>query len=68
MQTKSTRSQDMHKYIFLMLGAFMLIVVSYPVSFLRVSQEKKFDPYNSHLKSLTPEYKPSKPVTPVQKP
>lgn len=63
MQTQTQmqmRSQHMHRYVWLMLGAFMLILVSFPVSFLRVSQEKKFAPYQSHLKSLTPEYKPLK--------
>jgi hypothetical protein len=58
------KSQDMHQYVFLMLGAFMLIAASFPISFWRVSQEKMFAPYNAHLKSLTPEYKPSKPVIP----
>jgi hypothetical protein len=62
------KSQDMHRYVFLMLGAFILIAASFPVSFWRVSQEKKFAPYDAHLKSLTPEYKLSKPVTPLPKP
>jgi hypothetical protein len=67
-QGTATRSQDMHQYVFLMLGAFLLIVISFPISFTRVSKEKKFAPYNFHLKSLTPEYKALKPVTPINKP
>jgi hypothetical protein len=60
-QTKHIPGHLMHKYVFGLLGVFLLIAVSYPMSFIRVSQDKKFANYNLHLKSLTMEYKPVKP-------
>jgi hypothetical protein len=60
-QTKQIPAYSMHKYIFGLIGIFLLIAISYPIAFIRVSQEKKFANYNSHLKSLTMEYKAVKP-------
>jgi hypothetical protein len=60
-QTKHIPGYSMHKYIFGLLGVFLLIAISYPIAFIRVSQDKKLANYNFHLKSLTMEYKPVKP-------
>lgn len=54
-------AQELHKYVLGLIGIFMLIVITYPIAMSRVAQKEKFAPYNSHLKSLTLEYKPVAP-------
>ncbi|MBW4510513.1 MAG: hypothetical protein KME64_28955 [Scytonematopsis contorta HA4267-MV1] len=63
MQSKSKPmpSKEMHRYVLLMLGVFVLFTISFPIAFFRVSKEKKFAEYNSHLKSLTVEGNSIKP-------
>jgi hypothetical protein len=60
-KSKPIPSQQMHRYVFYLLGVFLLFAISFPISFWRVSKEKKFADYNSHLKSLTLEGNPIKP-------
>lgn len=55
-------AQELHKYILGLIGVFGLIVISCPIAMNRVAQKEKFAPYKSYLKSLTPEYKPVKPL------
>ena len=54
-------AQELHKYVLGLIGIFMLVVITYPIAMSRVAQKEKFAPYNSHLKSLTLEYKPVAP-------
>ena len=54
-------ARELHKYVVGLVGVFVLIVTSYPIAMNRVTQNGKFATYKSHLKSLTLEYKPSKP-------
>jgi hypothetical protein len=55
-------AQELHKYVIGLIGVFIAIVFTYPISMSRVAQnEKKFVPYKSHIKSLTLEYKPVEP-------
>jgi hypothetical protein len=55
-------AQELHKYVIGLIGVFIAIVITYPISMSRVAQnEKKFIPYKSHIKSLTLEYKPVEP-------
>ena len=51
-------AQELHKYVVGLIGVFALVVITYPIAMTRVAHQKKFAPYNSHLKSLTLEYKP----------
>jgi hypothetical protein len=59
----STRITDreLHKYVVGLVGVLMLFLITYPLAMARVSQKAKFAPYQSHLKSLTPEYQPIEP-------
>ena len=54
-------AQELHKYVIGLIGIFIAIVVTYPISMSRVAQKEKFAPYKSHVKSLTLEYKPVEP-------
>ncbi len=55
-------AQELHKYVIGLIGVFIAMVATYPIAMSRVAQnEKKFIPYQSHLKSLTLEYKPVEP-------
>jgi hypothetical protein len=56
-QVKPLAPQKLHKIVFSLLGVFTLMALSYPVAMFRVSQMDKFQPYNFHVKSLTPDYK-----------
>ena len=55
-------AQELHKYVLGLIGVFGLIVISCPIAMNRVAQKEKFAPYKSHVKSLTLEYKPVKPL------
>jgi hypothetical protein len=59
----STRitARELHKYVVGLVGVLMLFLITYPLAIARVSQKAKFPPYQSHLKSLTPEYQPIEP-------
>jgi hypothetical protein len=59
----STRisARELHKYVVGLVGVLMLFLITYPIAMSRVSQKEKFAPYQSHLKSLTPEYQPLEP-------
>ena len=58
MQTQTTENtskekisgRDLHKYIWLLVGVFALLTVTYPTSMMRVSQKEKFNGF--HVKSL----------------
>lgn len=50
-------AQQLHKYVLGLISVFVLAIVSYPISMNRVAQKEKFASYNSHLKSLTIEYR-----------
>lgn len=54
-------AQELHKYVLGLIGVFVMIVITYPIAMSRVAQKDKFAPYQSHLKSLTLEYKPVEP-------
>jgi hypothetical protein len=54
-------AQELHKYVLGLIGVFMLMVITYPISMNRVAQKENFAPYKSYLKSLTLEYKPVEP-------
>ncbi|MCY7368042.1 MAG: hypothetical protein LH474_07805 [Chamaesiphon sp.] len=54
-------AQELHKYVIGLIGIFIAIVITYPISMSRVAQKEKFAPYKSHVKSLTLEYKPVEP-------
>ncbi|BCL37332.1 hypothetical protein [Nostoc sp. MS1] len=54
-QTNHTSSRQMHKYVWMLVGVFSLMAVSYPVAMFRVSQKEKFQGF--HVKSLTVEGK-----------
>lgn len=60
-QSKQVLARGMHKYVWILLGVFTLIVASFPTALIRVSKDKKFADYNFHVKSLTLEGKLSKP-------
>jgi hypothetical protein len=47
-------ARELHKYVVGLVGTFMLCLFTYPIAIHRVSQQEKFAPYRSHLKSLTP--------------
>lgn len=53
-------AQELHKYVLGLIGVFVLTIVSYPISMNRVAKEENFASYNSHLKSLTIEYRQMK--------
>lgn len=55
-------AQELHKYVIGLIGLFVIFVVTYPIAMVRVSQDKKLVPYQSHVKSLTLEYKPVEPT------
>jgi hypothetical protein len=59
----STRisARELHKYVVGLVSVLILFWITYPIAMSRVSQKEKFAPYQSHLKSLTPEYKPIEP-------
>lgn len=50
-------AQELHKYVLGLISVFLLMMISYPISMNRVAQKEKFAAYNSHLKSLTIEYR-----------
>jgi|ERR671932_140088 hypothetical protein len=52
-QTKPISAREMHKYVWILLGVFTLLAVTFPTAFIRVSKDKKFAAYNFHVKSLT---------------
>jgi hypothetical protein len=54
-------ARELHKYVWGLVGVLLLAIVTYPIAMNRVSQTEKFAPYQSHLKSLTLEYKPVEP-------
>lgn len=54
-QSKYNYTKEMHKYVWGLIGIFFLIVASYPVAIMRVSQSKKFAGF--HVKSFTIEGK-----------
>jgi hypothetical protein len=56
-KNKLISSRELHKYVWMMVGVFVLIAATFPIALMRVSKEKKFAAYNFHLKSLTPEGK-----------
>ncbi|MDZ8050026.1 MAG: hypothetical protein RMX68_030960 [Aulosira sp. ZfuVER01] len=49
-ETIRLSSQVMHKYIWILVGIFTLLVATYPTAIIRVSQKPKFQGY--HVKSL----------------
>lgn len=59
MQTQTTENtskekilgRNLHKYIWLLVGVFSLLTVTYPTSMMRVSQKEKFKGF--HVKSLS---------------
>jgi hypothetical protein len=63
MQTQTTENtskekilgRNLHKYIWLLVGVFSLLTVTYPTSMMRVSQKEKFKGF--HVKSLPAESK-----------
>ncbi len=59
--TNRISAQELHKYVLGLVGVFLLFIITYPISMNRVTQKEKFAPYQFHLKSLTPEYKPIEP-------
>lgn len=66
---KPMPAREMHKYVWVFVGVFFLIVGSFPISFWRVSQERKFAGF--HVKSLTEQGKlklPSDAAVAVQTP
>lgn len=54
-------AQELHKYVMGLIGVFVMIAITYPISMSRVAQKEQFAPYKSYLKSLTPEYKQVEP-------
>ena len=50
-------AQELHKYVIGLIGVLLMCAVTYPIAIVRVSQDKKLIPYQSHVKSLTLEYK-----------
>ncbi|WP_310489337.1 hypothetical protein [Chamaesiphon sp. VAR_69_metabat_338] len=54
-------ARELHKYVWGLVGVLLLAIVTYPIAMSRVSQKENFAPYQSHLKSLTLEYKPVAP-------
>ncbi|MCL1464929.1 hypothetical protein [Argonema galeatum] len=58
-QIKHIPAREMHKYVFGFIGVFIAIAVTYPLAFLRVSQNQKFAGF--HVKSLTQEGKLAQP-------
>ena len=50
-------AQELHKYVIGLIGVLLMCAVTYPIAMVRVSQDKKMVPYQSHVKSLTLEYK-----------
>jgi hypothetical protein len=56
-KNKLISSRELHKYVWMMVGVFVLIAATFPIALMRVSKDKKFAAYNFHLKSLTPEGK-----------
>lgn len=62
MQQRFIPAKQLHGYVFGLLGVFLLFAISLPIACLRVKQDKKFVKYDSHIRSLTVEYKPVNPV------
>jgi hypothetical protein len=54
-------AQQLHKYVVGLVGVFAVFLGAYPMAMNRVSQKEKFAPYQSYVKSLTREYKPTNP-------
>ncbi len=54
-ERKYTSSKQLHKYVWMLVGVFSLMAVSYPVAMFRVSHKEKF--HGFHVKSLTMEGK-----------
>ncbi len=54
-------AQQLHKYVLGLIGVFAVFLGAYPMAMNRVSHKEKFAPYQSYVKSLTPEYKPTNP-------
>lgn len=59
-ENKPLPAKELHKYVWIMVGVFGLVAASFPIAMMRVSKDKKFAPYNFHLKPLTPEGQLSK--------
>jgi hypothetical protein len=54
--TQSMRAaQSMHKFVWICLGVFSLLIATVPTAIMRVSQMEKFK--GSHVKSMTDEWK-----------
>ncbi len=53
MQTQKTHCQAraMHKYVWILVGIWTLLAVTFPIALKRVSQSDKFTGF--HVKSLT---------------
>ncbi len=49
-QKKYPSSKQLHKYVWMLVGVFSLMVVTFPTAMIRVSQKPKFQGY--HVKSL----------------
>lgn len=62
MQQRFIPAKQLHGYVFGLLGVFLLFAISLPIACLRVKQDKKFAKYDSHIRSLTVEYKPVSPA------
>jgi hypothetical protein len=45
-------ARELHKYVWGMVGVFLLAGVTFPIAMWRVSQSEKFSPYQSHLKPV----------------
>ncbi|MBS9383399.1 MAG: hypothetical protein HEQ24_03880 [Dolichospermum sp. BR01] len=52
---EKTSGRELHKYIWVLIGVFSLLAVTYPTSMMRVSQKEKFKGF--HVKSLPVEGK-----------
>lgn len=47
---QSSSSQQLHKYVWMLVGVLSLIVATFPTAMIRVSQKPKFQ--GSHVKSV----------------
>ncbi|WP_013325023.1 hypothetical protein [Gloeothece verrucosa] len=60
--SRSTATRQMHQIIWILLGVFSLLAITFPIAMFRVSQKEAFSGF--HLKSLNypePAEKPSNP-------
>ncbi|WP_017654982.1 hypothetical protein [Fortiea contorta] len=60
-ESSITTSQKLHKYVLLILVVPILFALTFPITCVRVSKDKKFANFQFHLKSLTIEGAPQKP-------